>query len=127
MSISMGSSPSELNLSGMESIHALRCSSSPKSSSGSGTVAGSSGLEVSMKIPSLLEELLERSPLVLAASMVAEVMMKRRMDPHTYISPLDEKESGGKASSDWLPDNSRVRICAIFDCVSGVRSRSALS
>lgn len=127
MSTSMGSSPSEMNSFGMESIHALRCSSSLKSSSGSGTVAASGGLEVSMGIPSLLEELLERPPLVLAASVVAEVMTKRRMGPHTYISPVAEEESGEKALSDWLPNNGRFRFCVISDCCSGVRSRSARS
>ena len=128
MSISMGSSPSEMNSSGMELIHALRCSSSLKSSSGSGTVAASGGLEVSMRISSLLEELLDRCPLVLPALMVAEGTTKRMMGPHTYISlGYGEVSSDGKALSDWLPSSSCFRFYVVFDCSSGVRSRSAHS
>ena len=126
--MSMGSSPSEMNSSGMELIHALRCSSSLKSSSGSGTVAASGGLEVSMRISSLSEELLERSPLVLAALMVVEVTTKSRMGPHTYISLVYEEESSGrKALSDWLPSSSCFRFYVVFDCGSGVRSHSVHS
>ena len=81
-----------------------------------------------MRISSLLEELLDRCPLVLPALMVAEVTTKRMMGPHTYISlGYGEVSSDEKALSDWLPSSSCFRFYVVSDCGSGVRSHSVHS